>query len=85
MYPDRELDTVVTGTEVHGSDGGKVGIVGQVGSDHLLVERGLLATKRIRVPYSAVARVDSNGVVHLSISGSQAKTTGVDTPMIEAG
>ncbi len=85
MYPDRELDTVVTGTEVHGSDGGKVGIVGQVGSDHLLVERGLLATKQIRVPFSDVARVDGGGVVHLSISESQAKDISVDQPVTEAG
>ncbi len=67
MYSDRELDTVVVGTEVYGSDGGKLGIVAEVGSDCLLVESGLLSTKRIRVPFSVVARVDGGGVVHLSI------------------
>ncbi len=84
MYSDRDLDTVVVGTEVYGSDGAKVGIVAYVGSDHLLVERGLLSTKQIRVPYSAVARVDSGGVVHLSISESQAKDMGVGRLPTEA-
>ena len=68
---DRDVDTVVAGTEVYGSDGAKVGVVGEVGSDYLLVERGLLSTKKMRVPTSDVARVDSDGVVHLSILKSQ--------------
>ncbi len=85
MYSDRALDTVVVGTEVYGSHGGKLGIVAEVGCDCLLVERGLLSTKRIRVPFSVVARVDAGGVVHLSISESQAKNMGEDQPMIELG
>ncbi len=85
MYSDRELDTVVVGTEVYGSNGEKVGIVGEVGSDHVLVERGLLSTTRIRVPFSDVARVDSGGVVHLSISESRVRATGMDEPMMDAG
>ncbi len=85
MYPDRELDTVVVGTEVYGSDGEKVGIVAAVSSDRLLVERGLLSTKRIRVPFSVVACVDAGGVVQLSISERRVTATGMDEPMMDAG
>ncbi len=68
---DRDIDTVVVGTEVFGSDGGKVGVVGAVGSDYLIVERGILSTRKIQVPISDVDRVDSGGVVHLRVPKSQ--------------
>lgn len=61
---DRDIDTVVVGTEVYASDGGKVGVVGEVGTDYVLVERGLLSTTKIHM--------DSAGVVHLRIPMSQA-------------
>ncbi len=79
MNMSRGMDTVLTGTEVYGSDGEKLGLVNEVGSDHLTVERGLLSTKMLRIPYSAVVGVDGDGV-HLSISKSQAKTIGTDQP-----
>ncbi len=68
---DRDIDTVVVGTEVFGSDGGKVGVVGAVGSDYLIVERGILSTRKIRVPTSDVDRVDRGGVIHLRNPMSQ--------------
>ncbi len=68
---DRDIDTVVVGTEVFGSDGGKVGVVGEVGSDYLVVERGILSTRKIRVPLSDVDRVDRGGVIHLRNPMSQ--------------
>jgi len=68
----RGVDTVVTGTEMYGSDGEKLGLVDEVRGDHLLVERGLISTKKLRIPFSAVLGVDSGGV-HLSLSKTEAK------------
>ncbi len=71
----RGVDTVVTGTEVYGSDGQKLGLVDEAGSDHLLVERGLISTKKLRIPFSAVLGMDSEGV-DLSLSKTEAKAMG---------
>lgn len=72
---DRDIDTVVVGTEVYGSDDEKVGVVGEVGSDYLLVEAGLLTTKKFHVPTANIARVGSRGAVHLCVPTSQVTAT----------
>ncbi len=69
------VDTVVTGTEVYGSDGEKLGVVAEVSDDHMVVERGLLSTKKLCIPYSSVRRV-GHGVVYLTVSRSEAKGMG---------
>lgn len=67
----RNVHAVMVGTEVYGSDGDKVGIVGEVGGDYLIVEAGLLHTQKFRVPTANIARVDGQHVVHLSLPKGQ--------------
>ncbi len=72
MDVSRGTDTVVTGAEVYGRDGEKLGIVSDVSADHMVVESGLLSTRTLRIPCSEVRAV-SRGSVQLSISKAEAE------------
>ncbi len=75
MDVNRGVDTVVTGADVYGRDGEKLGIVSDVSEDYMVVESGLFSTKTLRIPCSTVSKV-LHGSVHLSISASEADAMG---------
>src|SRR5215211_1459127 len=54
----REMTTIQTGWDVYGSDGERIGSVAEVGSNYLLVQKGLLFIKDVYVPVNAVDEVD---------------------------
>lgn len=67
---------VAPGQTVLSSDGKKLGNVSAVDDNLILVEKGFLFVKDYQVPQSAVASVDTDaGVVHLSVTESEAKAT----------
>ncbi len=77
---DVDLSTVITGTEVYDSEGSKLGVVEEVGTEYLIVERGLLSTRQIYVPASIIARVTTDRI-HLSVPKDRVTAGDQDQPM----
>ncbi len=77
---DRDLSTVITGTEVYDSEGSKLGVVEEVDTDYLIVERGLLSTRQIYVPASIVARVTTDRI-YLSVPKDRVTAGDQNQPM----
>ncbi len=53
-------NSVRTGMEIYSSDNHKIGSVDQVFPDHFLVKKGLIFTKDLYVPYSALSRCEGD-------------------------
>ena len=70
---------IENGWNVYGSDGEKVGNVGEVGSNYLLVQKGLLFTRDFYIPTSAVASVGQDEV-RLSLASGEIEHQGWDSP-----
>ena len=74
---DSRVGEIEPGASVHGSDGGKLGAVTEVGADYIVVERGLLQPTSYVVPADAVADA-AGGDVTLTMSRDEALAQGWD-------
>ncbi len=74
-----DTQRIENGWDVYGSDGEKVGNVAEVGSNYLLVQKGLLFTKDFYIPTSAVASVRQDEV-RLSLASGEIERQGWDSP-----
>lgn len=73
----RDVQQLQPGTNVYGSDNAKVGDVSEVGANYLLVQKGFLFVTDRYIPFSAISRVDTDGV-YLNVSKDQIDTMGWD-------
>ncbi len=74
-----DTQRIENGWDVYGSDGEKVGNVAEVGSNYLLVQKGLFFTKDFYIPTSAVASVRQDEV-RLSLASGEIEHQGWDSP-----
>ncbi len=74
-----ETQRIENGWDVYGSDGEKVGNVAEVGSNYLLVQKGLFFTRDFYIPTSAVASVRQDEV-RLSLASGEIEHQGWDSP-----
>jgi hypothetical protein len=75
----QQLNMISSGWEVYGSDNDKIGTVDEVGPDYIVVRKGLIFTKDIFVPHSAIERLDTNQTaVFLNVPKSQIEEMGWD-------
>lgn len=51
---------VRTGFDIYSSDNQKIGTVDQVFPDHFVVKKGIIFTRDLYVPYSAVSRCEAD-------------------------
>jgi uncharacterized protein (TIGR02271 family) len=73
-----QTSDIVTGTEVFGSDGGKVGTVAEVQPNYIVVEKGFFFPTDYYIPSSAIATYD-NGQIYLNVAKDAALHSGWDT------
>ncbi len=73
----RDVQGLQPGTNVYGSDTAKVGDVAEVGANYLLVQKGFLFVKDRYIPFSAISRVDTDGV-YLNVASDQIDSLGWD-------
>jgi uncharacterized protein (TIGR02271 family) len=73
-----ESGQIAVGDEVYGSDGGKVGIVAEVESSYIVVEKGFFFPTDYYIPTNAIAHA-SAGEVSLSVTKDEALHSGWDT------
>ncbi len=73
----RDVQGLQPGTNVYGSDNTKVGDVAEVGPTYLLVQKGWLFVKDRYIPFSAISRVDTDGV-YLNVASDQIDSLGWD-------
>ncbi len=66
----RDVQQLQPGTNVYGSDNEKVGDLAEVGANYLLVRKGFLFVKDRYIPFSAISRVDTDGV-YLNVTKDQ--------------
>ncbi len=57
-----DIERIHGGWSVYGNDGGKIGTVYEAGPDYILIDRGLLGTKHLHVPVSAIEKIESERV-----------------------
>src|SRR5215207_5199443 len=69
---------IMTGDEVIGSDGDKVGTVAEVQPNYIVVEKGFFFPTDYYIPMSAVSSA-SNGQVTLNVAKDAALNSGWDT------
>jgi uncharacterized protein (TIGR02271 family) len=67
------------GWDVYGDDDAHLGTVEAVGSNYLLIQKGLFFTKDIYVPFSAVTTA-ADGVVRVNVAKSELESMGWDAP-----
>jgi uncharacterized protein (TIGR02271 family) len=80
-----DLSSVRAGWDVYGSDGEKIGDVGDVGSNYLMVTKGFLFTKDIYIPTSAIKSIDQDRV-YINVAKDQIDSMGWDqAPAGDAG
>jgi uncharacterized protein (TIGR02271 family) len=84
-----ESHQIITGDEVYGSDGDKVGTVAEVQPSYIVVEKGFFFPTDYYIPMSAVSRA-GDGQVYLNVAKDAALNSGWDTvpdavPMGTAG
>lgn len=77
-----DMSNIQVGGDVYGSDGEKVGTIGDVGSNYLLVTKGFLFTKDIYIPPSAVSGIEQDRV-YLNVAKDQIENMGWDQPPLE--
>src|SRR5687767_13116988 len=73
-----ESSQIMTGDEVVGSDGDKVGTVAEVQPGYIVVEQGFFFPTDYYIPMSAVSRA-SDGQVYLNVAKDAALQSGWDT------
>jgi uncharacterized protein (TIGR02271 family) len=73
-----ESRQIMTGDEVIGSDGDKVGTVAEVQPDYIVVAKGFFFPTDYYIPMSAVSRA-SDGQVYLNVAKDAALNSGWDT------
>ena len=54
-----QLSLISSGWEVYGSDNDKIGTVDEVGPNYVVVRKGLIFTKDVFVPHSAIDHLDT--------------------------
>ena len=69
---------IMTGDEVYGSDGDKVGTVAEVQPSYIVVEKGFFFPTDYYIPMSAIASV-AGGQVYLNVAKDAALHSGWDT------
>ena len=69
---------IMTGDEVYGSDGDKVGTVAEVQPSYIVVEKGFFFPTDYYIPMSAIASV-AGGQVYLNVAKDAALQSGWDT------
>jgi len=69
---------ITSGTEVFGSDGGKVGTVAEVHPSYIVVEKGFFFPTDYFIPASAIAN-SADGQIYLTVSKDEALHSGWDT------
>ena len=80
-----DMSSVRVGWDVYGSDGEKIGDVGDVGSNYLMLTKGFLFTKDIYIPTSAITSIDQDRV-YLNVAKDQIDGMGWDqVPAGDAG
>jgi len=67
------------GWDVYGDDDEHLGTVQELGDSYLLLQKGLIFTKDIYVPFSAVTDA-SDGIVRVNIGKGELESMGWDTP-----
>ncbi len=73
------LENVQVGWDAVDRDGDKIGTVDQVGASHFVVTKGLIFTKDLYVPFTAVDPVDpDSGSVRLNVDKDQIDSMGWD-------
>lgn len=65
-----DYSQITPGTDVYGVNGDKIGSVESVGNDRFVVQKGLIFTKDLPVPFSAIRDVRSDGI-YLSVTKDQ--------------
>jgi uncharacterized protein (TIGR02271 family) len=73
-----QTSDIVTGSEVYGSDGGKVGTVAEINPGYIVVEKGFFFPTDYYIPSSAISTYD-NGQVYLNVAKDAALHSGWDT------
>ena len=73
-----ESSQIMTGDEVYGSDGDKVGTVAEVQPSYIVVEKGFFFPTDYYIPLSAIASV-AGGQVYLNVAKDAALQSGWDT------
>ena len=72
-----DRSSVQVGWDVYGSDGEKIGDVGDVGANYLMVTKGFLFTKDIYIPTSAITSIDQDRV-YINVAKGQIDGMGWD-------
>ena len=81
-----EADKIQIGFEAVDRNGDKIGTVDDVASDYFIVRKGLIFTKDVYVPMSAVDSVDADdGYVRLNVDKDQIDSMGWDDVPKDAG
>lgn len=78
----RDVQRVQPGTNVYSIDNDKVGDVAEVGGNYLLVRKGFLFTTDRYIPFSAISRIDTDGV-YLNVAKEQFDSMAWDQPPVE--
>jgi uncharacterized protein (TIGR02271 family) len=72
--------TLHEGMTVYGSDGEKIGDIASVQPGYFIIEKGWLFPEDVYVPESAVATVDEDEKVHLTLSKDEAEVQDWSAP-----
>ncbi len=74
-------DQIQAGWSAHDREGDKIGDIEELGQDYLLVTKGLIFTKDLYIPQSAIQEVDTEqGQVWLNVAKSEVDSMGWDQP-----
>lgn len=79
-----EMRGISEGWDVYGDDDEHLGTVQGLGDGYLLIQKGLIFTKDIYVPMSAVKDA-ADGVVRVNVGKDELETMGWDEPPMAAG
>ncbi len=80
-----DMSSIRVGWDVYGSDGEKIGDVGDVESNYVMVTKGFLFTKDIYIPTSAITSIDQDRV-YINVAKDQIDGMGWDqAPTGDAG
>lgn len=76
---ERDFQNVQHGTTVYDRDGTNLGTVADVAQNYLLVQKGFFFTTDRYIPFSAIARVEQDGI-YVNASRDELDTLGWDQP-----
>ncbi len=79
-----DISQIQSGWDVYGSDGDKIGDVNEVGSNYVLVTKGLLFTKDVYIPTSTITGIEHDRV-YVNFTKDQVDTLGYDQPPVDDG